>query len=517
MRPEDMRADKKRPFTGAEYLESLRSPREVYIDGERVADVTTHPAFRNSARSIARLYDALHDPARRDELTIETDTGSGGYTHRYFRPARSREEMIGQQKAIAGWSRLSYGWMGRTPDYKASLMNTLGANAEWYGKFADNARAWYKRAQEPVLFMNHAIVNPPVDRGRPTSEVKDVYVTIQKETDAGIYVSGAKVVATSAALTHYNFLGQNAATATDDLDFAVMFILPMDAPGVKLFCRTSYERIATERGTPFDYPLSSRFDENDAVFVLDNVFVPWEDVLVHRDVERIRSFQGGSGFLHGFCFQGCTRFAVKLDFFGGLVAKALHAAGTDVFRGNQALLGEIVAWRNLFWSLSDAMCCNPEAWTNGTLLPNLHSATAYRVFAPDAYGKIKEIIEKIVASALIYLPSSAKDFANPDIDRYLARYIRGSNGIGHRERIKIRKLLWDAIGPEFGGRHELYERNYAGNHEDIRLQTLFWMRADGTAKGMTDLVDACMADYDERGWLSDTWLDPDEDARKAAE
>jgi 4-hydroxyphenylacetate 3-monooxygenase len=517
MRPEDVRAYKKRPFTGAEYMESLRSPREVYIDGERVSDVTTHPAFRNSVRSIARLYDALHDPATKDELTVATDTGSGGYTHRYFRPAHSREELIGQQKAIAGWSRLTYGWMGRTPDYKASLMNTLGANAEWYGKFADNARAWHKRAQEPVLFMNHAIVNPPVDRGRPTSEVKDVYVTIQKETDAGIYVSGAKVVATSAALTHYNFLGQNAATATDDLDFAVMFILPMDAPGVKLFCRTSYEAAATARGTPFDYPLSSRFDENDAVFVLDNVFVPWEDVLVHRDVERIKNFQGGSGFLHGFCFQGCTRFAVKLDFFGGLVAKALHAAGTDVFRGNQALLGEIVAWRNLFWSLSDAMCCNPEAWTGGTLLPNLHAAMAYRVFAPDAYGKIKEIVEKIVASALIYLPSSAKDFANPDIDRYLARYIRGSNGIGHKERIKIMKLLWDAIGTEFGGRHELYERNYAGNHEDVRIQNLFWMRADGTAKGMNDLVEACMADYDERGWLNDTWLPPGADAQKAAE
>src|SRR5690606_15816614 len=153
----------------------------------------------NAARSIARIYDALHDPAQKDVLTIETDTGSGGYTHRYFRPARSVEEMRAQQRAIAEWSRMSFGWMGRTPDYKASLMNTLGANAEYYGKFADNARAWHKRAQEAVLFMNHAIVNPPVDRSLPTDQVKDVYVTIQKETDAGVIVSGAKVVATSAA------------------------------------------------------------------------------------------------------------------------------------------------------------------------------------------------------------------------------------------------------------------------------------------------------------------------------
>ena len=91
---------------------------------------------------------------------------------------------------------MSYGWMGRSPDYKASLMNTLGANFDFYGKFADNAKAWYRRAQENVLFMNHAIVNPPVDRAKPVDQVKDVYITIQKDTDAGIYVSGAKVVAT---------------------------------------------------------------------------------------------------------------------------------------------------------------------------------------------------------------------------------------------------------------------------------------------------------------------------------
>jgi 4-hydroxyphenylacetate 3-monooxygenase len=516
MRPEEYRADSKRPFTGAEFLESVRHGRDVYFDGERVKDLTTHPAFRNSVRSIARLYDALHDPKTKDVLT--TPTESGGFTHKFFKVARSREELVAQKNAIAAWSRMTYGWMGRTPDYKASLMNTLGANAEYYGKFADNARSWYRRAQEPVLFMNHAIVNPPVDRSRPTSEAKDVYVSIKKETDAGIIVSGAKVVATSAAFTHYNFLGQNAGSATDDLDLAVMFILPMDAPGVKLFCRNSYENIAAKVGSPYDYPLSSRFDENDAIFVLDNVLVPWEDVLVHRDIDRIKSFYPRSGFLQGFCFQGCIRFAVKLDFIAGLVAKALHCTGGDAFRGNQAMLGEIIGWRNLFWSLADAMANDPQPWVDGTVLPKLQPAMAYRVFAGDAYARIKEIVEKIVASALIYLPSSARDFKNPAIDPYLARFVRGSNGIDYKERIKIMKLLWDAMGTEFGGRHELYERNYAGSHEDIRLQTLVAAQFSPTMKELTDLVEQCMADYDEDGWTGDTWLQPEgREAKQAAE
>src|SRR5499427_8366880 len=121
--PEAIVAGKKRPFTGAEFLQSLRDGREVYIYGERVKDVTAHPAFRNAAASVAKLYDALHAPKSKDVLTTTTDTGSGGYTHRFFKAARSREEVIAQRDAIAVWARLSYGWMGRSPDYKASFLN----------------------------------------------------------------------------------------------------------------------------------------------------------------------------------------------------------------------------------------------------------------------------------------------------------------------------------------------------------------------------------------------------------
>ena len=267
-------------------------------------------------------------------------------------------------------------------------------------------------------------------------------------------------------------MGQNAAMPISDTDLAIMFITPMNAPGVKLFCRASYEMAASVMGTPFDYPLSSRFDENDAIFVFDNVLVPWENVLIHRDIEKIKTFYPRSGFLAGYQFQGCTRLAVKLDFMVGIIAKALRAAGSDEFRGNQAMLGEVIAWRNLFWALSDAQAMNPMKWVGDTVLPNAQSGSAYRVFAGDAFARIKEIVEKIVASSLIYLPSSAKDFKNPEIDPYLKRYVRGSYGIDYKERIKIMKLLWDAIGTEFGGRHELYERNYAGNHEDIRIHAM---------------------------------------------
>ncbi len=505
--PEDLVAGRGRPLTGEDYLQSLRDGREVYIYGERVGDITAHPAFRNAAVSVAKLYDALHAPDTKEVLTCETDTGSGGFTHAFFRAARSPQQIVAQQQAIAAWSRLTYGWLGRSPDYKASLLNTLGANCDFYHPFTDNARAWYRRAQEAVLFLNHALVNPPIDRAQPVDQVKDVYIHIVKENDAGIFVSGAKVVATNSALSHYNFLGQNMSQDINDESMVVMFMAPMNTPGIKLICRPSYEMAAAATGSPFDYPLTSRFDENDAIFVFDNAFIPWENVFVHRDLDKLKAFYAHSGFVNNYTFQACTRLAVKLDFLSGLLMKAARATGVNAFRGVQAHIGEVIAWRNLFWSLSDAMCRNPEPWVGGALLPNMRASVAYRMVATQAYPAIRAIIEKVIASGLIYLPSHSRDFNNPDIDKYLKQYVRGSNGIDYKQRIKIMKLLWDAVGSEFGARHELYELNYAGSHEMVRLFGLIEAQSSGSLAEMEALAEKCMADYDLDGWTDPAYHD----------
>jgi len=173
----------------------------------------------------------------------------------------------------------------------------------------------------------------------------------------------------------------------------------------------------------------------------------------------------------------------------------------------QAQIGEVVGWRNLFWSLTDAMAYNPEPWVNGHMLPNSRASSTYRLFMTEAYPAVRNIIEKVVASGLIYLPSNALDFKNPDIDKYLAKYVRGSNDIDYKDRIKTMKLLWDAIGSEFGARHELYEMNYSGSHELVRIFPLQQAQFNGEFKGMLGLAEACMADYDEDGWKHPAYRD----------
>jgi 4-hydroxyphenylacetate 3-monooxygenase len=432
-------ANPKMPMTGDEYIKSLQDDREVWIYGERVKDVTTHPAFRNSIRMAARLYDAMHKPELQDKLMVPTDTGSGGKTLSFFRAPHSVEDLKQDRVAIEPWARMSYGWLGRSPDYKAAFLGTLGGMPDFYEPFQENAKRWYKESQEKVLYWNHAIINPPVDRHFPPDQVGDVFMKVEKETGSGLIVSGAKVVATGSAITNYNFIAHYGLPIKRK-EFALICTVPMDAPGVKLISRASYSHQAAVMGTPFDYPLSSRMDENDSVFVFDKVLIPWENVFAYGDVEKINNFFPQTGFINRFTFQGVIRLATKLDFIAGLLMKALEVAGTQDFRGAQTRVGEVLGWRNMFYALIDGMTLNPGAGPNG------------------------------------------------------------SDGVEAVDRVKLMKLLWDSIGTEFGGRHKLYERNYSGNHENVKAEILFAAQAQGTTDYMKGFADQCLAEYDLDGW-----------------
>ena len=489
-------------MSGSEYLESLKDDRAVYLYGERVSDVTAHPAFRNSARSIARLYDTLLDPKEQDRLT--TVDRFGIRTHRFFTSSYSPQELLAARDAIASWARLSYGFMGRTPDYKASFMATLGANPEFYEPFEKNALAWYRRYASKGLYLNHVLINPPVDRNKPVHEIADVFLHVVRETDAGAIVSGAKMLATGSALTHATFVAQNSATTLEAgkaEDFAIVFIAPMNTPGTRLLCRPSYEQNAH---SPFDHPLSSRFDENDAVLIFDEAFVPWENFLVYRDVQRANSFYPASGFFNRYNLQGGTRLAVKLDFMTGLLARGLQCNGTDSFRGVQAALGDVIAWRTLIWAMTTAMAADPQPGPGGSVVPRIENAAAMRIFATSAWPAIKSIFENTLGGAPLVAPSGREDLANPELRPLIDRYYRGT-GMPAIDRVKLFKLVWDAIGTEFGGRHELYERNYAGNHEQIRVDAVNFARRSGVLDQCLQLVDQCLNDYDLNGWTNAVW------------
>jgi len=383
-------------------------------------------------------------------------------------------------------------------------MAALGADPDWYEPFGQSGRKWYRAYAEQALYLNHVLVNPPIDRNKEVHEVEDVFVHVVDERDDGMVVRGAKMLATGSALTHATFVAQNSAVQLGEgkaEDYALVFIVPMSTPGVKLISRASYELSAP---SPWDAPLSSRFDENDAVIVFDDVFVPWEDVLVYRDVKRATSFYAQSGFMSRYTLQSGTRLGVKLDFLCGLLARGLEANGTDAFRGVQAKLGELIAWRSLIWGLTSTLCHETQPGPGDSVVPKLEYAVLIRLFGNQAFAKVHELYRELLGGAPLVVPSSNKDLLNPELRPTIDRYYRGSTGDAH-DRIKLMKLIWDAVGTEFGSRHAWYEANYGGNPEQVRLDTLRFAGVRGLTGRFDELVDGCLADYDLEGWLRGPW------------
>nr|WP_275940834.1 4-hydroxyphenylacetate 3-hydroxylase C-terminal domain-containing protein [Nocardioides zeae] len=208
-----------------------------------------------------------------------------------------------------------------------------------------------------------------------------------------------------------------------------------------------------------------------------------------------------SGFLPRFALHGATRLAVKLEFIAGLMLRAIEVNGTGDFRRTQAAVGEVMTWRHTMRALSDAMIHSAGPWTGPYVQPPAEYALAYRVLGPIAYAQVRSLVLSTVGSGLIYLNSGVEDFAAPEVRALLDRYLRGSGGHDAVGRVKVMKLLWDAVGTEFGGRHELYERSYAGNEEDTRIQVARGAAGSGLADRMLALVDDCMASYDLDGWV----------------
>lgn len=502
MNNESKNTEKNEMYTGKEFISSLEDDRQVYINGQRLKNITIHPAFYNSIKSISSLYDALHNPCSREIMT--TLDPLGYRTHRYFTPSHSAEELLAARNAISYWAKLSYGFMGRTPDYKAGFTATLYTNPEIYQPFEKNALRWYEHTSRKVLYLNHVLVNPPVGRSRPVSEMKDIFLHAEKEVDGGIIVRGAKMVATSAAISNATFVAQNSATQYSqgkDEDFALCFILPMNAPNLKILCRKSYEQSAV---TPFDNPLSSRFDENDAVLVFDGVFVPWENILIYRDTEKARSFYSASGFLHRYPLQSTTRLAVKLDFLCGLLIKALKSNGTYEFRGIKTKLAEVISWRNLLWSLTESMCHAPQSHGKGSVIPRLDVSATARVWATQVMAYIKPIFNTILGGSSIMQVVGSADIQCQALANDIDLYFQGTDSDA-LTRTKLFKVLWDAIGSEFAGRNELYEYNYAGNNEQVRIDMLNHCDSKGILDYCTSFVEQCMDDYDLNGWINPVW------------
>lgn len=477
----------------AEHLESLKDGRSVYIDGRLVDDVTVHPAFRNSVRSAANLYDYQADPANAEVMTFESPT-SGRRVNRAWQMPESYEELVVRRNALIAWAEQHGGFMGRSPDHLASAVTgqLMGLDLfEAYDK--DRAKAfwdYYVHARDNDLYLTYVIINPQVDRSKPAAELEnaDPMMKVVDEDGEGVTVRGAKMLGTSSIMANEVFVAHLQPLRPDEVDYAICFAVPMDTKGLKVLSRKSYEQHAVSQ---FDDPLASHYDENDALMYFDDVKVPWERIFVHRSPEMCRrQFHDTPGHIYQ-NYQAQIRITVKLKFLVGLARGICETIGTIKIPSVADALGKMAAQaaavENMMWGME----AKGRQWGK-YFVPDRHAVYAAQTLTQEYYPQFINTIRELSGGALIMLPSSAADFGNPELAEIIEKVQVSADGRKDIERVKLMKLAWDAVGSEFAGRHTQYEMFYAGAQFVTRahsFRTYDWDKAASLVSTVSDRYD----------------------------
>jgi 4-hydroxyphenylacetate 3-monooxygenase len=468
------------------------------LDGVRVDDVTTHPAFKNQIARIARMYDLLRQPDREDLTTVDAATGER-YQNAWLIP-RDASDIEKRRCAHRFWAECSYGLMGRTPDHVASVITGFAAGRDIFdragSRFGDNVVRYYEQARRDDRYIAYVIIPPQVDRAKSAAGQPEpfLYTGVVGERDDGIVVRGASMIGTSATMANELFVSYIVPLQKGDEDYAISFVVPIDTPGLKLYPRRPYSTIAN---SVYDYPLSSRLDETDSVVVFDDVFVPWERVFIYKDVGLVAAQFHETG-AHLFAnFQALVRFVVKMQFASGLAAKLVELHNIGSLPPVQAQLGgKIATLCAVMESLVKSSVAEPMTRRDYAFPSPQFVYTGMNLQRQWIVELLRQLRE-LAGGSFLAVPSSEAVFEIPETAADAERYYQ-SFGTSAEERVKFLKLMWDFIGTEFAGRQLQYEMFYsAAQHiSDTRVYR-FYDWATGRA-----LVDECLSEYARDGEVS---------------
>ncbi|MER5185310.1 4-hydroxyphenylacetate 3-hydroxylase N-terminal domain-containing protein [Streptomyces sp. NPDC002896] len=482
--------------SGKEYIEGLRDGRRVFIDGEFVSDVTCHPAFQGAVESIARVYDLAHDPANADVMTYRSPK-NGEPVNRSFLIPRSEDDLRTRRIALRRSAEVTLGLMGRGPEHVAGFLAGWAGRQDVFAaggdRYADNIVRFYEHVRDNDLYCSYAIVPPQIDRSKPAHQQADphLYAGVKEEREDGIVLAGAQMLGTGAAISDYLILSCIVPLRPGDEDHAISVAIPLGAEGLKVYSRRGYAEAATSL---YDYPLASRFDETDALIVLDDVFVPWEHVFVYRDLD-ITSAQWNRTPAHLLGNnQAQIRFSVKLDLLAGMAKRIAEMNGTDAFPPVRGTLGELAAHASMVSGLVYAQEQNCDIDEHGIAWPGRAECYTTMTLQSEFYPKLLGLVRDLCGGGVIQLPSSAADYGHPEARADLERYVQ-SPGWPSEERVKLLKLVWDMVGSEFASRHQQYEMFYAGAPFLVRSRMTQMYDFDRA----TALVDRALAGYGVNG------------------
>lgn len=477
--------------SGSEHLASIRDNRTIFVDGARVADATTHKDYRNVAQSVAGLFDFANAPANRDLMTFETE--NGGRANRIWQLPTSYADLVERRRALEAWTALHGGFLGRAPDHVASCIAGMRMGLDVFEGY-DPARAkaleaYYRHARDNDLYLTYVIINPQADRSKNAAEQADPYLTagvVDRDAE-GITVRGAKMLATGGVVANEVFVTSIQPMQPGEERYALSFAIPMDAKGLKMLSRKSYEGASP---SVFDNPLASRYDENDAVLYFDDVKVPWDRVFIDGSIEMCqKQFHATPAHVYQ-NYQAMIRLKVKLRFLMGIAHRITAVNGITPFPQVREILGQLAAEAAMVDAFVNAMEAKGTQY-GAYFVPDRHMLYAAQVLTQQMYPKILNSLRELAGGGMIMLPSSIADFENPEIAALIAKTQQSPAANSH-DRVKFYKLAWDAVGSEFGSRHHQYEMFYAGATfvtKGHSFRTYDWKKAGGILQSMLDSYD----------------------------
>jgi 4-hydroxyphenylacetate 3-monooxygenase len=471
--------------TGSEHLESLRDGRVVYIGSEKVEDVTTHPGFRNGARSMAAIYDLKRE---NPEFSFED---KGERFSAYFLRARTKEDLLKRSNLHRAIADMSYGLLGRSPDHVSSFVTGMAMNPAVFGKFETNLVKYYEHMRREDIYGVYAVIPPQAARSPEFYQKQNLPIPtlrVVREDDDGVVISGMKMLATGAVFANEIWIGNLIPLAPNQLPESITCAIPVNAPGVTLWSRKAFERHAPNE---FDNPLTWRFDETDSMVMCENVKVPWEKVFVHMDAVLSREIYIKTP---GHCYgnhQSNVRFHAKMQLIVGLASKIAHASGANEVPAVREVLGRFAALEAALGGMIAGQIQDAEDWPAGYRTFNRRYMYAALNWCTESHSQIIDALRELCGGGIFQMPADITVMHDAKLKEQFEAYWQTPQ-LGAVERMKLYKLAWDLIGSEFAGRHLQYEKFYAGASFIVRNHSFReapWAQFHG-------VVDGLMASYD---------------------
>lgn len=458
--------------SGAAFLRGLKDAREIWVGDDKVTDVVNHPAFAGAAQGLAEVFD-LQLAAADDCLFPDPETGEP-INVSHMAPT-SREQIAQRHRGLRRIAEHTVGVMGRTPDYMNVTYAGFAACAhEWaeHGNEAGAERmvAYQKMLRRQDLSLTHTLIHPTTDKARDENPRPDNEIILHKvaDTEHGIIVRGARILATLAPFADEIAVYPGRPLPEDGHKFALSFNIPMTTPGLKFICRDNF---ASPSGNRFDFPLSSRFDEQDAFLIFDDVEVPRDRIFIDGNVKVYNQVMTRS-WIGNVMQQTMVRAQTKLEFAWALGTALCEAIG-DLSPNAQQMLGEIWCYAKLAECAITAAEDHPIAWGNDTLFPDGSPLQALRSMMPVWMPRVNDIITLLGSHNLLATPTWTM-MRNPDLRPYIDKYLQGAKGLDAERRVRLFRLAWDYVGSGLAARVDLYERFYltSAQRNQIRSQQL---------------------------------------------